>query len=111
MLTRRTVGSALIAVGILAAFIAVASAEEPCKDVRPAAKLPAEATCPVTGEKFKPDANTATAVHKGTTYYFCCPGCKPQFLADPEKFVKAQKQDDKKDEKKSETKENKKGAK
>lgn len=54
-----------------------------------AAQLPAEATCPVTGEKFKPTAETKTAVHNGKTYYFCCPGCEKRFAANPDKFVAA----------------------
>jgi len=29
----------------------------------------------------------ATSVHKGTTYYFCAPGCKKAFDAAPEKFL------------------------
>jgi len=31
----------------------------------------------------------ATAVHKGTTYYFCAPGCKRRFEAEPETILKA----------------------
>ena len=27
--------------------------------------------------------------HKGKTYYFCAPGCKKKFDADPAKYVKA----------------------
>ena len=45
--------------------------------------------CPVTGDKI---ASTKVAVghstFKGTTYYFCCAGCKPRFDKDPAKFVK-----------------------
>ncbi len=26
--------------------------------------------------------------YKGKTYYFCAPGCKKKFDADPEKYVK-----------------------
>jgi YHS domain-containing protein len=26
--------------------------------------------------------------YKGTTYYFCAPGCKKAFDADPEKYLK-----------------------
>ncbi|HEX9743630.1 MAG TPA: heavy metal translocating P-type ATPase, partial [Nitrospiraceae bacterium] len=31
----------------------------------------------------------ATAVHGGTTYYFCAPGCKRRFEADPEHILQA----------------------
>jgi YHS domain-containing protein len=47
-----------------------------------------EATCPVSGEKFKVTADTQFSQYKGKYYGFCCPGCKPQFDKDPEKFVK-----------------------
>ena len=26
--------------------------------------------------------------HKGTTYYFCAPGCKKAFESEPEKYLK-----------------------
>ena len=29
----------------------------------------------------------ATSMYKGTTYYFCAPGCKKVFDAAPEKFL------------------------
>ena len=29
----------------------------------------------------------ATSEHKGATYYFCAPGCKKAFDADPEKYL------------------------
>lgn len=47
-----------------------------------------EATCPVSGEKFKVTEKTPFSTYKGTNYYFCCPGCKPKFDAEPEKFIK-----------------------
>jgi YHS domain-containing protein len=35
------------------------------------------------------DESTAkhTAQYQGTTYYFCAPGCKKAFEADPRKYV------------------------
>ena len=54
----------------------------------PADKIGQEATCPVTGEKFKISAQTTFSEYKGTTYYFCCPGCKPKFDKDPARYVK-----------------------
>ena len=37
------------------------------------------------------DVDEATAQHKtdyqGTTYYFCAPGCKRAFEADPKKYL------------------------
>jgi Cu+-exporting ATPase len=28
-----------------------------------------------------------SAEHAGTTYWFCCPGCRGRFVRDPEKFL------------------------
>ena len=86
---------ALVAVTMSACGGAAAQAKsEPCCDDKPAAAtapvagLPAEAVCPVSGEKFTPDANTKTAQYKGKTVYFCCPGCDAKFAADPTKYEK-----------------------
>ena len=38
-----------------------------------------------------PDVSKAPggkSVYKGKTYYFCCPGCKPLFDKNPEKYIK-----------------------
>ena len=48
----------------------------------------AKATCPVTGDTFTITAQTAHSEYQGKHYYFCCPACKPQFDADPAKYVK-----------------------
>lgn len=47
------------------------------------------AVCPVMGTPI-PDVSKAAgkSVYKGKTYYFCCPGCKPKFDADPSKYAK-----------------------
>jgi YHS domain-containing protein len=39
---------------------------------------------------MKVDEKTAKLVseYKGKTYYFCAPGCKKAFDADPEKYIK-----------------------
>lgn len=47
-----------------------------------------KATCPVTGDTFTISAQTAHSEYQGKHYYFCCPACKPQFDADPAKYVK-----------------------
>ncbi len=46
------------------------------------------AVCPVMGNRI-PDVSKAAAksVYKGTTYYFCCPDCKPQFDKNPENYI------------------------
>jgi YHS domain-containing protein len=44
--------------------------------------------CAVTGEEMnKADAKIST-VYQGTTYYFCCAGCKDKFTKAPEGFLK-----------------------
>lgn len=39
--------------------------------------------------KMDVDEKTAagTSKYKGVTYYFCAPGCKKAFEADPEKYL------------------------
>ena len=48
----------------------------------------AEVVCPVMGGKVADITTAPKSVYQGTTYYFCCPGCKPQFDKDPAKYVK-----------------------
>jgi YHS domain-containing protein len=33
------------------------------------------------------DSAKWTSTYQGTTYYFCAPGCKRAFDADPDKYV------------------------
>jgi len=56
------------------------------------AKGPVSAVCPVMGTKI-PDVSKAAgkSVYKGKTYYFCCPGCKPEFDKNPEKYAQTAK--------------------
>lgn len=44
--------------------------------------------CPVMKTWFVPDEKSDKIVYKDKTYYFCCPGCKPQFEKEPGKYVK-----------------------
>ncbi len=50
------------------------------------------AVCPVTGETFQVTSATLTSEHDGKYYAFCCPGCKPKFDADPQKYSKSDSQ-------------------
>ncbi len=43
--------------------------------------------CPVSGGPVSDDP-ALTAEYKGKLYHFCCPGCKPVFLKDPEIYIK-----------------------
>lgn len=98
---RRTI----IALAVLAVFVA---GMVPAMAAQPAKKAPAKpavhkkvvsAICPVMSTKI-PDVSKAAGgktVYEGKTYYFCCKGCKPMFLKDPEKYVKAMEQAKKKE--------------
>ena len=44
---------------------------------------------PVCGMTVEEKTAAATAVYNGTTYYFCAPGCKRRFEADPGKILRA----------------------
>ena len=44
-------------------------------------------TCPVLKTKIKPAEASDTTVYKGKKYYFCCAGCKPLFIKNPEKYL------------------------
>ncbi len=92
--------STLLAASLLTATIAFAgcggaqaTATDTGAAAAAAADLPAEATCPVSGKTFAPNASTAVVVHEGKTYYMCCPGCAKKFAADPSQFVGEKKTD------------------
>ncbi|WP_454683255.1 heavy metal translocating P-type ATPase [Ancylobacter moscoviensis] len=42
---------------------------------------------PVCGMDVDPHTATLKAEHKGITYYFCSPGCRTKFIANPEKYL------------------------
>ena len=43
---------------------------------------------PVCKMDVEENSPAATSEYKGKTYYFCAPGCKKAFDADPEKYLK-----------------------
>lgn len=53
------------------------------------AHLPAAhmAKDPVCGMDVDPHTATLKAEHNGITYYFCAPGCRTKFIANPEKYL------------------------
>ncbi|MDO8589191.1 MAG: YHS domain-containing protein [Armatimonadota bacterium] len=61
--------------------------KSPATYAKPAAAN-AEIKCPVSGGKVTSLKTAEKSVYKGKTYYFCCPGCKPQFDKNPEKYVR-----------------------
>ena len=42
---------------------------------------------PVCGMDVDPHTATLKAEHNGVTYYFCAPGCRSKFIANPEKYL------------------------
>jgi YHS domain-containing protein len=42
---------------------------------------------PVCGMAVDPSAASRSAEHDNQTYYFCAPGCRKSFLADPTRFL------------------------
>ena len=45
------------------------------------------ATDPVCGMTVDPTTARRTSEYRGTTFYFCSPGCKKAFDADPASYV------------------------
>jgi len=43
---------------------------------------------PVCDMEVNEQKAAATSVYQGKTYYFCAPGCKKAFDADPQKYLK-----------------------
>ncbi len=48
-----------------------------------------KARCPVSKNELTVAADTPRSEYKGKHYVFCCPGCKPGFDAEPEKYIEA----------------------
>ena len=75
------------ALAFLAVSMAAAGDPPPPKVFDAPQAVGTKATCPVTGEAFTIAKDTAHSEYKGQHVYFCCPGCKPQFDKNPEKFL------------------------
>jgi len=75
----------VVCLALLSAVAVTASTKTSVKHTKPISSV-----CPVMGTAI-PDVSKAAghSVYKGKTYYFCCPACKPQFDANPAKYVKA----------------------
>ncbi len=79
--------AALMFCGALAGAAGTACAKPPAPPTRAAVE---EVRCPVMGAVVRDPDSALKSEYKGRTYYFCCPGCKPMFDADPEKYVGGQ---------------------
>jgi xanthine dehydrogenase accessory factor len=83
-----------MAVAILAELVKLRAAgaltEQPKPRRKPKAQIRlAETVDPVCGMSVMPNASAITAEHDGTTYYFCCAGCRRAFSENPDAYVKA----------------------
>ena len=43
---------------------------------------------PVCGMNVDPGKAAGTSIYEGRTYYFCSPGCKAKFDAQPQSYAK-----------------------
>ncbi len=50
---------------------------------------PATAIDPVCGMEVTADDSNRPFTHDGETYYFCCPGCRASFAADPDSYLRS----------------------
>ena len=72
-----------IAVAVLAELVA-------WRHARPRIEtLLAEAMDPVCGMTVAVEGAKETALHEGITYYFCNPGCRQRFEADPSRYLES----------------------
>ncbi len=46
-----------------------------------------KARCPVMKGEFTIKATSKFSRYKGRYFFFCCPGCKPKFDANPSKYA------------------------
>jgi xanthine dehydrogenase accessory factor len=80
-----------IAVSVLAELVALRATGELGGTMAPASMpttAPAQAVDLVCGMTIPADDTSRPLEHEGTTYFFCCPGCRVAFAKDPEKYIK-----------------------
>lgn len=75
-----------IAVSVLAELVALRASGELERTPPERVERPEVETDPVCGMTVGADARH-TATHAGRTWYFCCPGCRAAFEADPSAYV------------------------
>lgn len=78
-----------IAVGILAELVKLRAAGELTVGEAVAAPVAEERVDPVCGMTVEVSSARHTFDHEGTTYYFCCPGCRRAFEKDPTAFLES----------------------
>jgi len=79
-----------IALSILAEIVRVRrAASDRDQAAEAAVQAVADERDPVCGMTVSPVGARHRAEHAGRTFYFCCGGCREQFLASPERFTSA----------------------
>ena len=77
-----------IAVAVLAQLVELKAAGELAPSLSVSrADQPPSAIDPVCGMTVAADESSRPLEYKGTTYYFCAPGCRAAFEKDPESFI------------------------
>jgi xanthine dehydrogenase accessory factor len=86
---RRAGAQEEIALHALAEVVALRHERITANPVAPSAALGGFAVDPVCGMTVDTAGAAHQATHDAQAYFFCCAGCKEQFVADPARFLKA----------------------
>jgi xanthine dehydrogenase accessory factor len=87
--TRRAGAQEEIALHALSEVVALRHERISATPVTPVAAIVGFEVDPVCGMTVDTTSAAHTAVRRGETYFFCCAGCKDQFVAEPERFLRA----------------------
>lgn len=87
--TRRAGAQEEIALHALAEVVALRHQRLTADPKAQAAAITGFDVDPVCGMTVDINDAAHVAVHDGTTYYFCCAGCRERFIAEPEHFLHA----------------------
>lgn len=77
-----------MAASILAELVAVRAAGGLGVPAAASVERPATAIDPICGMEVTADETSRPFEYEGVTYYFCCPGCRSTFAADPESHLR-----------------------
>ena len=86
---RRAAAQEEIALHALAEVVALRHERMAAHPVAPPAALAGFAIDPVCGMTVDAVEAAHQATHDGETFFFCCSGCREQFVADPARFITA----------------------
>ncbi len=86
---RRAGAQEEIALHALAEVVAIRHQRMPANSVVPSSALTGFAVDPVCGMTVDTNGAAHQVIHEEQTYFFCCSGCREQFVADPARFLRA----------------------